>query len=229
LAYGTAPSTTKTKIGATCLTWTLKDDYVFTGSDTYYRWYQSGTTHVLAFRGTKITNIDNWITNLSVNRGACTVGTGNCGELHSGFQNAYMNVQTRVLNLVKTNNPSKLIVTGHSLGGALAAIAAYDIKKRYPTKDIQIINFGSPLVGDGNFVTAFGSAGLTYEGNVNMQDTPWYSVNPNQDSITQTPLRNSMLAGKVERRATSDISALSLHDSGLYRSRIESITGTITC
>ena len=41
----------------------------------------------------------------------------------------------------------RIIVTGHSLGGAIATMAAIDLYWIYGAK-IKIINFGSPRVGN---------------------------------------------------------------------------------
>jgi len=48
-------------------------------------------------------------------------------------------------------NP-KILVTGHSLGGALATLAALDLKTRYNNQyDVELINIASPRVGDRRF------------------------------------------------------------------------------
>lgn len=41
-----------------------------------------------------------------------------------------------------------LYVTGHSLGGALATLATLDHRRRYPTANVTMYNFGSPRVGN---------------------------------------------------------------------------------
>jgi predicted lipase len=47
---------------------------------------------------------------------------------------------------------SKMLITGHSLGAALATLAALDIKRRLaPTNHIDFYTFGSPRVGNVNF------------------------------------------------------------------------------
>ena len=40
---------------------------------------------------------------------------------------------------------------GHSLGGALAELAAYDFKARYPHHSADLVTFGSPRVGNFKF------------------------------------------------------------------------------
>lgn len=46
---------------------------------------------------------------------------------------------------------SSILVTGHSLGAALATVAAYDAKIAFPNKDIYVYNMGSPRVGNTAF------------------------------------------------------------------------------
>ena len=40
---------------------------------------------------------------------------------------------------------------GHSLGGALATLAAYDIQSRFGLKDLQVYTFGAPRTGNHAF------------------------------------------------------------------------------
>ena len=47
---------------------------------------------------------------------------------------------------------SKIFVTGHSLGGALAVFAAVDLKKNfYPETSIILYTYGQPRVGNVDF------------------------------------------------------------------------------
>ena len=45
----------------------------------------------------------------------------------------------------------KLIVTGHSLGGALSTICGTDLAILLPDVDVRVINFGAPRVGNEAF------------------------------------------------------------------------------
>ena len=54
---------------------------------------------------------------------------------------------------------ARLIVTGHSLGAALASIMAYETLDDY---DVWLINFGSPRVGNPAFVKALQSIEVIY-------------------------------------------------------------------
>ena len=98
--------------------------------------------------------------------------------IHSGFLTAYDSVRTQTLGLIEavlatdsttgldteakdSENDSSdkwtVAFTGHSLGGALATLAAFDIGCRYPEGlvNLKMYNFGSPRVGNGHFAKEF--------------------------------------------------------------------------
>jgi predicted lipase len=52
---------------------------------------------------------------------------------------------------------TRLIVTGHSLGAALATLAALDLKANFPQLNIILYNFGSPRVGNTDFASYYQS------------------------------------------------------------------------
>jgi hypothetical protein len=85
------------------------------------------------------------------------------GYVHSGFhyQLHHGGVGGEILDEVcklKNTYPSfSIFVTGHSLGGALATLFSYELSVRLPTDNIQLINFGSPRVGDAIFQKNFDS------------------------------------------------------------------------
>ncbi len=94
-----------------------------------YTAYDSTTnTIVVVFRGTNEPR--NWLTNLS------TVLTQwknhNSAKAHQGFYNAYMAIRDelkdQLRDLLSKYPSAEILFTGHSLGGALAMIAAADIK-----------------------------------------------------------------------------------------------------
>ncbi|KAH7165728.1 lipase [Dactylonectria macrodidyma] len=117
---------------------------------------------VISIRGSS--NIRNWITNLDFGQDSCSSLTSGCG-VHSGFQNAWDEIAAAAKAAVvkaRTANPSYTVVsTGHSLGGAVATLAAAYLRKAGIPMDLY--TFGSPRVGDGdfaNFVTS--QAGAEY-------------------------------------------------------------------
>ena len=53
----------------------------------------------------------------------------------------------RVRSLKGTHSGARILVTGHSLGGALATLAATELRQTYGGS-VNLINFGSPRVGN---------------------------------------------------------------------------------
>jgi len=61
-----------------------------------------------------------------------------------------------VWNNVRDDPSYEICVTGHSLGGALATLAGFDLAARPDLpKPIKLVTFESPRVGSGGFQPAF--------------------------------------------------------------------------
>lgn len=73
---------------------------------------------------------------------------------HTGFWKAYVSVRDElkeVTRLILDENPGVTVyVTGHSMGGALAVLAAYDLAVNFSMK-VNMYNFGGPRVGNPSF------------------------------------------------------------------------------
>ena len=73
-------------------------------------------------------------------------------KMHEGFTEAYISVQDQLHQFITFQNPSKLILVGHSLGGALATLCAIDFQLTYEQRyDIELYTYGSPRVGNPEF------------------------------------------------------------------------------
>ncbi|OFW85309.1 MAG: hypothetical protein A2W06_00325 [Alphaproteobacteria bacterium RBG_16_42_14] len=77
------------------------------------------------------------------------------GGIHKGFNNRYMQSREAMHDLIRAtlddHNKSaadvEFVVTGHSLGGALATLAAADLKKNFSGADnLKLVTFSSPRV-----------------------------------------------------------------------------------
>lgn len=99
-----------------------------------------GSNHtVLVFRGTQ-RGISNWLLNLS---GVLSTWPGG-GRVHRGFKKIFLQ-SWQEIQAKLDEQPRPLYYTGHSLGGALAVLAA-SLKRPE-----AVYTFGSPKVGDGVF------------------------------------------------------------------------------
>jgi predicted lipase len=48
-------------------------------------------------------------------------------------------------------NPDRVIITGHSLGAAIASVAGPWASLTWPAADVRVVTFGSPLPGNSQF------------------------------------------------------------------------------
>ena len=99
-----------------------------------------------AFRGTEPSKINDVMADLNVIKGAAKAGR----KVHSGFQQEVNNLWMDILAEIEHNDQLKVrkdvYMTGHSLGAAMATIAA----TRY--QPIELFTFGSPRVGGSKFI-----------------------------------------------------------------------------
>mmetsp|Transcript_7385 Transcript_7385/g.32843 ORF Transcript_7385/g.32843 Transcript_7385/m.32843 type:complete len:443 (+) Transcript_7385:2029-3357(+) len=79
--------------------------------------------------------------------------------IHKGFGFAYTTVRQQIWNEVHRlyeENPRPLFFTGHSLGGALATLCAFDCSKTIsPDDGCYAFTYGSPRVGNKQFVEEY--------------------------------------------------------------------------
>ena len=83
-----------------------------------------------------------------------------------------------VLNAIAEYPEYSFIFSGYSIGGALATIAALDLKLKFEIKVMNVYTFGSPRVGNLEFTKIF----YKYIGNT-------FRLTNNKDIIPRLPLR----------------------------------------
>jgi len=118
----------------------------------------------LIFRGT--TDLMDWLTDFE----AIPVEWKRGGLVHVGFAEAITQVENQITESLKKKVPPDcpLFVAGHSLGAALATLAASLFKP------CVLYNFGSPRVGDRDFATSLSGVSI-------------YRVVNNRDVVTTVP------------------------------------------
>ncbi|KAL4172870.1 hypothetical protein KRP22_008031 [Phytophthora ramorum] len=132
---------------------------------------------VVAFRGSM--DVTNWLDNLTfLKRRAYTQFPG--VMVHEGFYWAYRSVATQVLatlhKLRQLHPHASLIVTGHSLGGAVAAICAFELEYIEKMTVRALYTFGKPRVGNTNFSARLRNASMEV-----------YRVTHFQDAVPHLP------------------------------------------
>ena len=118
-------------------------------------------TIVVQFGGTQGTQ--NVLTDITFIDQEWSIG-GETVNLHKGFYDCYMSISAAVLENLKTlllASPTveKVVIAGHSLGGALATISAVSLQfSDLPSEwkpTMEVFTLGSPQVGSRNFVNLF--------------------------------------------------------------------------
>ena len=123
-------------------TWKLDTCLFIEADDTQCFVASSAGAVVVAFRGTESTG--DWLANLNV------LGTSQpYGIVHRGFHTGFTVVKSRIEQELRRLPDRKVVLTGHSLGGALATIAAAEWQGVFPID--AIYTYGQPAVGRGNF------------------------------------------------------------------------------
>lgn len=102
-------------------------------------------TAFIAFRGTQPNKISDIAADLKAWRDDAVLG----GKIHEGFQDEIDKVWFAITDWLARTKHKDIICTGHSLGAAMATVAASRLK------EATVYNFGSPRVGDKVFKNLF--------------------------------------------------------------------------
>lgn len=123
----------------------------------FVAWDSQQDAIIVSFRGTQGTSIKNWIKNLD----AITTKPFSQypdAKVHKGFYQSWLdlspNIMAAVANVQEAHGgTTKVYVTGHSLGAAIASIAAFDMKLNYGFTP-SLIDLGRPRIGNHVFTEA---------------------------------------------------------------------------
>eukprot|EP00531_Pseudo-nitzschia_arenysensis_P015657 CAMPEP_0116115874 /NCGR_PEP_ID=MMETSP0329-20121206/738_1 /TAXON_ID=697910 /ORGANISM="Pseudo-nitzschia arenysensis, Strain B593" /LENGTH=350 /DNA_ID=CAMNT_0003609333 /DNA_START=93 /DNA_END=1144 /DNA_ORIENTATION=+ len=119
------------------------------------------TRCVVSFRGSNGGKIANWIANLSYFLRDWPLGQFAGAEwckgckVHHGWAQAYDELKNDVVSGIIDLGCTSLILTGHSLGSAVATIASFDLRSAMGYHVEATWAFGKPRVGNRAFVDAF--------------------------------------------------------------------------
>ncbi len=100
---------------------------------------------VVSFSGTDPLRIEDWITDFTAARSPA--------DIHSGFEAAVESVWAAIRPVIEQRPAaeSALFFTGHSLGGALAVVAAERAMRELNATATAVYTFGSPRTGGQQF------------------------------------------------------------------------------
>jgi hypothetical protein len=127
----------------------------------------------VAFRGTQ--NAKDWLTDLDA--ALVAIPTQPKTKVHRGFLKALTSVIDQVVAEIEHSSPfHMLIVTGHSLGGALAMLAAPALRALGHNPD-YVFTFGQPRVGNSGFSSGYDQV---------LRNRTWRFVNE-EDIVPRVP------------------------------------------
>jgi hypothetical protein len=63
---------------------------------------------------------------------------------HSKFLEYFRKIKDKLYEIIEENNTEKIVISGHSVGGSVAVLAALIIKLKYANKLVDFYSFGAP-------------------------------------------------------------------------------------
>lgn len=124
---------------------------------------------IVAFRGTEGAQIGDLIADIK----AWPAGADTTGTVHSGFKTELDKLYPQIIKwLGKNLTTKKIVITGHSLGAAMATICASRFHQL--GADLELYTYGSPKVGDRAWGEQF-------------KDIAAYRFVNNNDLVTRVP------------------------------------------
>ena len=117
-------------------------------------------------------------------------------QIHSGFLSFYqklkIGLETTFSNLIASHPSYSILLTGHSLGGALASVAALDMFGVASADAVRarttVITFGQPRVGDCAFAQVMGD----------LFEDRYLRVTHGQDPVPLVPPHITFVHGGLE-------------------------------
>ncbi|KAJ7134772.1 Alpha/Beta hydrolase protein [Mycena epipterygia] len=150
-------------------------------------YYPKSNSVIVSHQGTDPVKLMSDLTDLNVFKGELnsTLFPGDLSgiEVHTGFRDEHAltadEIQAEVKRLIAAKGATQVTVVGHSLGGALAELDALSLRLNLPTTvGVNAVTYGTPRVGNSEFVQFFDS-----------QVTDFKRVNNQHDLVPIVPGR----------------------------------------
>lgn len=104
---------------------------------------------LIAFRGTEL---NSW-NDIRADIMAWSTSSETVGRVHTGFKGELDKLQSSILEWLGSLTDKRLLITGHSLGAAMASIFAARMSAR--NVDVELYTYGSPRVGNKEWAAQF--------------------------------------------------------------------------
>ncbi|MCY7323046.1 MAG: lipase family protein [Phormidesmis sp. CAN_BIN36] len=146
---------------------------IFRGTKRFVEWFKDANVQLVSYKNSRDKNdrsveIDDEIAEGVVQRHQSSIIIPNIdddfGFVTAGFRGIYVSLRKKLIDTLKQKpQNSKIFITGHSLGGALATLAIPDILRNTHftnPEGVELYTFASPRCGDGHFATNFQKLGV---------------------------------------------------------------------
>jgi triacylglycerol lipase len=139
--------------------WHFSDPWLLSKGETQGFVARRDNAVFVSFRGTEPLRLAQW--SADVRYVPRSLGPNVPGLVHGGFASLFDNVKDSMWDAVNAligDHATRLFVTGHSLGGALAVLAAAELQfdsKRKKSEVTAVYTYGQPRVGDPEFSAAY--------------------------------------------------------------------------
>lgn len=154
---------------------------VFRGTRKFVEWFKDANIQLVSYKNGEGRNhervdikdpiVDNVV---ATNQSAKIITQNDFGCVTAGFRGIYISLREQLLEALNNlPNDSRVFVTGHSLGGALATLAVPDILNNTHFKTYQSIvlyTFASPRCGDRTFAESFKNTNVQHWRIANTED-----------------------------------------------------------
>jgi len=142
----------------------------------------------VAFRGTQTTDelskdLKFHQTTILKKQKQIFLGTDDNVKVHEGFWKEYKLFRSKLLQFFKTNAAyTQIIITGHSLGSALAVLLSYDLMQTDQKNKLIVYLFACPRVGNIEFQESFKVTCFNIVNQSDVIPTMPFSVMPNDNN-----------------------------------------------